>query len=432
MACIKSVRGVSIGPGEVAGYLSRLRTGFADLGVPCEHFLFIPPNAFNYSTSNYFLKRPFDRICRMRNGGIFGHVFFKLFDKILRFLAIIYAIFKYDCFIFSGFGSFFRFWELPLLRLFNKTIIVIYLGSDARPPYLSGRYLDDRNGRFSPTEIAAEASKMRKQMAWVERFASFIVNHTGTAQFAKKPFIRLCELGMPMAAPQICGAVSEDLKKRSIRILHAPTRPLAKGSMELRAAVSRMQQDGLAVELIELIGVSNAEVLKNLAECDIVFDELYSDVAVATFAAEAAMFRKPVVVGSLYASQFGRDNPSQSVAPTTFIVPDALEETLRSLVEDPALRAVEGQRLQNFVSVEYPPHKVAGRYSQLFDRSYPQHWLTKPRDISYLGGWGLPEGAWRDQMAKYLNEVGEEGLYLDDRPDLKAKILSFIKGAHIS
>lgn len=429
---MNSLHRISIGPGDVAGYLGNLRKGFDALGIPCEHFMFIPPNAYNYEAPHHFLKRSYDKAFRLSERGKLGALAYKAFDKVIRLMALIYAIIKFDIFIFSGLGSFFRFMELPLLRVLGKTVIVVYLGSDARPPYLSGRHLDDQQGRLDPEVIALEARAIRKRMARVERFASLIVNHTGMAQFATRSFVRLCELGLPMQiAAELMPKPEMSARRSTVRILHAPSRPIAKGTLEARQAVEQMRSDGLAVELVELVGVANSEVLRNLADCDIVFDELYSDTAIATFAAEAALFGKPVVVGSLYAQHFGWDNPNLAVAPTTLIAPSALEETLRRLVIDADFRRSESERVQAFVSTEYTPEKVASRYYQLIKNVYPAEWIMHPDQVDYVGGWGLSVSAWRRQMSIYIAAVGEKGLYLEDRPNLRKKIMSAVAGSSI-
>lgn len=428
-------RGISIGPGEVAGYFGRLRDGFEALGVPCEHFLYIPPHKFAYSSPGYFLKRAFDALARVEGRGRIGRYAARIADKVIRLIGLAYAMIRYDVFIFSGYGSFFRFLELPLLRLLGKRIIVVYLGSDARPPYLSGKHLDDREGVFDPSGIAVEARALRRRMARVERYASVIVNHTGTAQFAERTFVRLSDVGMPMpiwpgnASP---GNASIDMKSSEapLRVLHAPSRPVAKGTHRVREAVARMQAEGIAIELVELSGVPNSEVLRHLAECDLVIDQLYSDVPLATFSAEAASFGKPVIVGSLYVEKFGADNPGEDRAPTIFIDPDELEPVLRRLVADGNLRRSEGERNRLFLAKRCAPREVAARYLQLVEGHIPEAWIADPEQLDYVGGWGLSETAWRDQMARYLAAVGEDGLQLGNR--LRRRIMDAAAGGPVS
>jgi len=428
------VRGISIGPGDVAGYLGKLRVGFEALGVPCEHFLYIPPHKFSYAVPDYFLKSTFDFWMRMAaRGGIWRHLA-RFADKAIRLVGFVHAIRRYDVFLFSGFGSFFRFFELPLLKLLGKRTIVVYLGSDARPPYLSGKYLDDNDGVFDPRAIAAETRAIRRQMARVERYATVIVNHTSTAQFSTRPFVRLSEIGLPMQVPS--SALADEAAPRAedapVRILHAPSRPVAKGTYEVRDAVARMREEGIAVELVELTGIPNSEVLRQLPACDIVVDQLYSDVPLATFGAEAAAFGKPTVVGSLYVARFGDDNPNEMLAPTVFIDPEAFEAKIRRLVADEALRRAEGVRARAFLLASSTPDKVATRFMRLAEGDIPGNWIADPDSIDYIGGWGLSRTAWREQMEHYISVAGEAGLNLPDRPRLRCRILDAVAGAPIA
>ena len=429
------VRGISIGPGEVAGYLGQLRNGFEALCVPCEHFLYIPPHKFNYTVPKYFMGSAFDFWTRLAAKGGIWRSAARVADKVIRLIGLIYAICRYDVFIFSGYGSFFRFLELPLLKFLGKRIIVVYLGSDARPPYLSGKHLDDHEGAFDPHRIAAETHAIRKQMARVERYASVIVNHTGTAQFSTKPFVRLSHIGLPMPIAQAVSAEAQAPQRpreAPVRVLHAPSRPIAKGTLQIRGAVARLREEGVAVELLELSGVPNSEVLRQLALCDIVVDQLYSDLPLATFGAEAASFGKPVIVGSLYAGKFETDNPDQDPAPTVFIDPDMLETELRRLIADEAHRRAEGVRTRAFLAENWAPVHVAARFLKLAEGRVPEQWIEDPEAIDYIGGWGLSEAAWRDQVSRYLAVVGEDGLHLSDRPAIRRRIVKAAAGASIA
>lgn len=424
-------RGISIGPGEVAGYLGQLRNGCEALGIPCEHVLYVPAHTFAYPAPNYFLRRAYEASVQLGARGRIGRLLARVADKAIRLVGLTRAILRCDVFIFSGYGSFFRFLELPLLRMLGKRIIVVYLGSDARPPYLSGKHLDDSAEAFDPARIAAETRMLRRMMARVERHASVIVNHTGTAQFSTRPFVRYSHVGMPMPTAT-AGLPGRSTSDGPLRILHAPSRPIAKGTLRVREAVARLRAEGIAVELVELSGVPNSEVLRQLASCDVVVDELYSDLPLATFGAEAASFAKPAIVGSLYVERFAADNPGTGPAPTIFIHPDDLEVALRRLVTDEEWRIAEGGRAHTFLRARCTPRDVAARYLRLAQGDVPPEWIVDPAQLDYIGGWGLPEAAWRTQLAHYLSVVGEGGLALDHRPQLRARIVDAVEGGAIS
>jgi hypothetical protein len=425
---VRSTHRISIGPGEVAGYLSQLRSGFERCGILAEHFLYVPAHRFAYDVNPYFFKSTYEIFSSKLSGRTSTRkALVWIFNKIVRFLALFYAIFKYDVFIFSGFGSFFRFWELPLLKFLNKKIVVVYLGSDARPPYMSGKHLDDARGEFDPFLIYQEAKTMVSQIRRVERYATAIVNHTGTAQFFQRPFIRLAAVGSPMGTPTQKVTVGMRAQENStLRILHAPSRPIAKGSAEIRDAIEQLRSEGFDVEFVELRGVPNATVLQELACCDLVIDELYSDVPMAMFAAEAATLGKPTIVGSLYANEFFTHNPDATYPPTIFVRPENLLSELRALVEDAAARTATGFANRMFVETEWSPARVADNYLKVVRQEAPDNWWCVPTEVDYAMGWGLSVDSWLDQMRVYLSAVGPEGLLLDHNPLLKRKILDLV------
>src|SRR5207237_5919205 len=78
---------------------------------------------------------------------------------------------------------------------------------------------------------------------------------------------------------------------------HAPTRPGTDGTSLIEGAIASLQQKGHSLRFVKLIDQPHAQVLKALSECDFVVDELFSDTTMASFAAEAAAFSKPAIVG---------------------------------------------------------------------------------------------------------------------------------------
>ena len=415
---------ISIGPGHVAGYLAQLRKGFDQLGLTCEHFIYTSNNRFDYEEHNYFLKEKYEFVHKHLSSRSGVHKAAGWFiEKIIRLMALIRAIAKYDVFIFLGIGSFFRFLELPLLRLLGKDVVVVYLGSDARPPYLSGRYRDDLGDCFDPPHILREARAQIALIRRAERFASSIVNHTGTAQFFSRPFIRLNALGMPMETAATQTSVNGDRPDGRVRIVHAPSRPRAKGTELIRAAVKACRQDGYSVELVELHGVPNSKVIEELQKCDLVIDELYSDVPMAMLAAEAATFAKPVIVGSYYLEGYANDNPDERRPPVEFIQPGKLNDAIRKLLDDPLYRKELGLSAQEFVSEVWAPKVVASNYLRLMTSAVPDHWWCHPKSLNYVMGWGHSRESWNIQLRNYIDSVGVDGLLMKNRPDLRESIL---------
>ena len=418
---MKKIR-VSIGPGEVAGYFSNLKTGFDELGLMSEHFL-LTSNKFKYQESGYFLMKLFNHVSGMRESQKLGLKYLGYFvEFILRLVIFAYTLIKFDVYIFSGSGSFFKFYELPVLKLFRKKIIVVYLGSDARPDYLSGRYLDDVGGSFDCANIEKKIVQQIKRIRKVESYADIIVNHTATSQLFKRDFVRIHALGMPVRA---LASQPESLKpSKAIRIVHAPSRPLAKGSLVFKRTVEELCAEGIEIEYVELIGVPNAVVLKELANCDFVLDELYSDTPMAMLATEAAMFSKPVIVGGYYAGHYCLDNPSTEYPVSLYVTPTDIKKSIIKLIQDKEFRLNLGSQANTFVNRNWNVRQVAQNYLSLFDESkIPENWRASPGELSYFWGWGLSKEQWTKQLKKYVNQLGPQGFYLEHNPKLRDAIL---------
>ena len=59
-------------------------------------------------------------------------------------------------------------------------------------------------------------------------------------------------------------------------IVHAPSKPLLKGTPHVRSAIERLREDGFVFDYRELTGVSNAEVVAALSEAHIVLNQFYA------------------------------------------------------------------------------------------------------------------------------------------------------------
>ena len=418
---MKKIR-IAIGPGEVAGYFSGLKNGFDQLNIDCEHFV-LGANNFSYKESNYFLKNVFIKTLVLNKS---DNKIIKILGQILgcciKLIVFFYALARSDVFIFAGYGSYFRFYELPLIKLLGKKILVVYLGSDARPPIFSGRHLDDLGTYTNGLSAQNEAKRLLSKIQRVERYADVVINHTATAQFFTRSFIRHVVVGMPMKIVSSKKSIDRMLTKK-IRILHAPSRPLAKGSLIFRKIIDELCNEGYLIEFIELVGVSNAIVLKELEQCDFVLDELYSDIPIAMLAAEAAMLGKPSVVGGYYTEQYSWDNPGIDILPSLYVAPVNIKEGIRRLIVDSKFRIELGKRAESFIKNNWNAKQVATNYLRLLEGNAPEEWVSSPADLTYYWGWGLSKENWRMQVHNYVSSMGENALFLDHNPRLKKAVL---------
>lgn len=418
-----SVPRISIGPGDVAGYFSRLKTGFDALGVPCEHFAW-GENKFSYDTADYFLKSAYHQACSIRKSRYMPiRLIGRLFNIGIKLACLIYAVIRFDVFIFTGSSTFLIFRELWLLRLLKKKIIVVYFGSDARLPIFSGRHLDDLGKHISSNGAKKETESIRSNIQRVEKYCNFLINHTATAQIFSIPFIRWAAVGMP--TPKFGNRIELSCETRTaVRIVHAPSRPKAKGSEVFRRIIEELRQEGHWIEFIELTGVSNATVLQELRKCDFVVDELYSDTPMAMLATEAAMLGKPVIVGGYYAKQFYLDNPDEASPPSIYVEPHEIKSAIAKLIEDVDFRRRLGAQGKVFVSTYWSAKNVAQNYLRLIEGNFPGNWISKPEELDYCFGWGLSKENWRRQVKQYIAEFGIESLYIKHNRKLVNRIMN--------
>lgn len=419
---------IFIGLGDVAGYFSNLRYGFEQINIKADHFL-LSENNFSYNNPDYFLKSFYSKICNLRKSrNFFLKNIGKILEALTRFAVLIYSLIHYDVFIFPGNGSFFSFYELALIKFFSKKVIIVYLGSDARYPLFSGRYLDDVGTDLNPQDMAREILNLKSKLMRAEKYADLIVSHTSTAQMLTKKYIRLIPVGLPINIncykSSQCNAGVKN--PTMIKILHAPSRPLAKGSLVFKKLIDELRNEGYQIDYLVLSGVSNAVVMKELESCDFVIDELYSDVPLGMLATEAAIFAKPTIVGGLYDLGCKLDNKDFEMPPSLYVSPQNIKNAIRKMIEDHNFRINLGNSAREFVIKNWDSTKVADNFLQLIQNDFPASWLCDAENSNYYWGWGLSEENWRTQVNSYVSAMGVDKLELNHKPILKNAVLKEI------
>ena len=212
----------------------------------------------------------------------------------------------------------------------------------------------------------------------------------------------------------------------SLRILHAPSNPSLKGTPRLRAAVEELRAAGRTIDLIELVGQPNDVVLRELAACDVVFDQLYSDSPMAGFAAEAAAFGKPTIVGSFDWPEIERE-VGASAPPTYRCHPDDLVSAIALLADDVNLRLRLGEAAHRFVEHRWRPEQVAQRYLRIIAGDVPPDWMRDPRDLRYVAGWGLDVARVAATVRRVIDDEGVAALQVTDKPLLEQRLVELAR-----
>lgn len=439
---------IFIGPGEVAGYYSSLAKGFKGIGVACDYISY-SSHPFGYGGETRAplvlrLAKFFDALSKTGRGPRFVRTVLAWPGAALSALWGVFAIFRYDVFIF-GFGHSLipgRNWDLAILRWLGKTVISnVAHGSEARPPYINGSYQSE-DGAIQPRVgwLARRTRLWRSRLRRIEEYSDVVVGAPfSTAHFAEKEFVNWFALGVPLMPSDECRPGREGLVreagqdgKRLLRVLHAPSHPAAKGSIKITEAIERLKQKGYDLELISLHGKPHASVVEEMQKCDFVVDQLYSDTPMASFAAEAAWFGRPAVVAGYGLDRLKSFVPEGMWPPSRTCRPGEIEGAIEDLIVDSEERLRLGKEAQDFVHDKWTAAAVARRYLRLIEGDVPKEWFVDPYKIIYLEGVGQPVERTKEAVELMVEKYGVQSLQLSHRPDLEKAFLEFagIKAAH--
>ncbi len=215
---------------------------------------------------------------------------------------------------------------------------------------------------------------------------------------------------------------------RRIRIFHGPSLAEVKGSSVFREVVERLRLKGYPIDYVELSGVPNTEILNEIAQSDIVLDELYSDTFGGSFAMEGAMLGKPVVTGGYGLDELTRFVSKEYSAPVNYCHPKDVEAEIERLVADKDYRLDCGRRLNEYYLKHANSKSAARKLIQIVSGDVPQTWLFDPRDVRYVGGFGGEEGLVRRCIRYILDSGGPSALCIDDKPLTRDALIRFAGG----
>lgn len=413
---------VFVGLSDICGYYSKLQEGFHEIGQPCLFVNAFPSIEYRRRYSAPLVGRMVERVANLRvryPRGSVARLFFTALQSVLMLPLFIHALFACQAFIFGGGVTFWAPYDLWLLRLFRKRVILVFHGTDTRPPYINGAIVAPD---VSVDRVLSETRRTKRRLRALERYATVMVNHTLTAHFHERPIVAWLHIGIPYTVADAMPATGT-----GTHIVHAPTRPGPKGSALVEAALARLQSRGHDITYVKLVGRTNAEVLAALRQCHFVVDELFSDTTMATFALEAASFGKPAVVGTYGLDELKRVTPAELVPPAAVCTGETVEEVIERLISDPASAVALGAEARAFVQRTWAPALVAARFARLCRGDVPQEWLFDPGSLRYFHGWGLSDAQARASVAAVLERGGPSALELDDKPAMRDAFVAFAR-----
>lgn len=426
---------ILIGPIEIAGVAKGLAKGFAENGVAAD-LVIESRHKFSYGgTRDSWLTRIWQEIGTRRAAAtkkqLIRKVIYVLLHRALSWLVFLWSIFHYDAYIFLyGRTLTDSHLELVLLKALGKKVVFINVGSDFRPPYMDG-FVCPMSEAPDFYKLARLVERRKERIAMHERYAHYIVSSPSSSHFHERPFINWFSMGVP-AAFDVPSEVEATPMAGKVRILHSPSSPVAKGSQRICEVVDGLIARGYPIEFIKLHGVSNQEVLKQLAHCDFVVDQLYSDIPLAVFGSEAARFGKPCVVAGYMAQSVSRYIRAEDLPPSAYVLPENLESAIENLVCDIESREALGRQAQHFVQERWSCAVVARRYLDLLEGQPRVEWWFDPANIDYVGGCGAPLSYVRFLVKGLVERLGAKALAVEDKPALERALLELASGEDLA
>jgi hypothetical protein len=431
---------IFVGTEEIAGYYTNLVSGFQEIGVSVT-FATRDLHQFEYSDSTLSVPlfiRGYRYLRRKQNSRHLNYIVKFALAFGAEFLWHFWAlkiIFTHDKFIF-GFGRslFKRNLDLPILKILKKKVIMnLAHGSEARPPYFDGFQQIENSNTIDPYTLLNLSKRAARLVKISEKYATVVIGAPySTSPFAILPFVNTSYIGVP-AKSMFPIANSEEkfvesmecVPIYSVRILHAPSSRIAKGSDSILEVIGELKSEGLAVEYHELSNVSNFEVQNAITCCDFVIDQLYSDGPLAGFATEAACQGKVALVSGYGLKELKELVPEEVFPVSILTTPNQFKDTLREIILNPTSISEMGIQARKFLQDNWSAPIVAERYLLLFESRIPNNWWLDPNEVAYLHGCGQSTDMTKTKIRILVSQFGASALQLNHKPHYLKKVLDF-------
>lgn len=205
-------------------------------------------------------------------------IFNKIYNYIINPIIKITCFFKYNTFHFYFGQSLFKSQiDIPFYRLFNKKVIMEYLGDDIRHyKTLVERYKLPLNHRFSK-EMQAHDNKVKKRLNHEIKYIDYVISCLPShVDYAKQYGVVIDEV-VPLAIDlnTIKYVPMEDKHTiETVTILHAPTCRILKGTKYVESAIKMLVNNGYNINFRLIEGVSHDKLLHEYKKCDIFIDQI--------------------------------------------------------------------------------------------------------------------------------------------------------------
>lgn len=292
---------------------------------------------------------------------------------------------RFDVFHFffdGGFlaGTLLRFWEVQLLHLAGKKVVVMPYGSDVAVPSQIHSMLFRQGLMMNYPALGTNEAQTLRQIRYFSQHADFVIGCIFHAETMPKwDMLTTHYYPIDTAAwepnPQVSMA---DGKNGPVTIVHTPNHRGLKGTEFLIAACKALQAEGYQINLRLLERVPNSEVKRALYEGDILAEQLLIGYGLSGM--EGMALGKPVMsnLADEHYYQVHRLYTGLDECPIVNTAIDQIKENVRTLVSNPALRKEIGEAGRRYV-LKY--HSYAA-VAQMWDLIYRKIWFGETLELT--------------------------------------------------
>jgi hypothetical protein len=257
--------------------------------------------------------------------------------------------------------------ELAYVSWLGKPVFVTYQGDDARQgEYCLAHYSITFASRVDPGYYCHVSDAFKR--ASIARFSGL-----AQAIYSVNPDLlnvlpARCQF-MPYGhvfLDEWTPAYSQD-HLDPLRILHAPSHRLVKGSDLILAALEELKAEGCAFELLLVEGMSNAQAHEVYTRADILVDQLFAG-WYGGLAVELMALGKPVIAYIREEDLRFIDQEMREELPIVHATPQSVKDVLRGVLETPRKDLVAlGRRSRAFVERWHDPMRIAAHIKQEYE-----------------------------------------------------------------
>lgn len=283
-----------------------------------------------------------------------------------KFAFFLRALYCYDVFYFFWGVSLLNIWrfhnlDLPVIKFLGKKIVIHFRGTDVvNIQYYKNLLANRIRAEIDHKIPRSRPDQIRKIKIW-EKYADHILVSTPDLLFVSP---------RALLFPQIIRTSDWAIHQKKtytfekevvIRIAHAPTRRLTKGTDTVIEVVQALKEDGYNIELVLIENVPYKEMQPLLAQCDIGIDQLvhgwYGKIAV-----EMMALGLPVIC-------FIDDNLRKPENDLPLINADisSLKRVLRDTISNPALRQQAGEKGIKYVQTHHDADTEADKLLRMLN-----------------------------------------------------------------